>query len=95
MVFKPNKEQNEEQILKEENKKIIETIEKNKEEKKSCFIVTDKDFMVKRAGRNLPWLNCMGYSRLNVHDLYYSHNLIVTEDAVVGLDKMLSDKESV
>ncbi len=74
---------------------IVNVLSKNKEEKKSCFIVTDKDFMVKRAGRNLPWLNCMGYSRLNVHDLYYSHNLIVTEDAVVGLDKMLSDKESV
>ncbi len=38
LVFKPDKEQNEEQVLKEEDKKIIETIEKNKEEKNEIEI---------------------------------------------------------
>ena len=72
---------------------IVNVLLKNKENKKSSFIVTDKDFMRKRAGKNLPWLNCMSYLRLNVHDLYYSPTVLITEDAVTELNKMLINKE--
>jgi len=68
---------------------IVSLFLKDKENKKSSFIVTDKDFMLKRAGRNLSWLKCMSYMRLNVHDLYYSPTVLITEDAITELNKLL------
>lgn len=68
---------------------IIDILLKEKENKKASFIVTDKDIMVKRAARNLKLLKCMSYLRLNVHDLYYSDTIIITEDSILELEKML------
>ena len=68
---------------------IVDILLKEKENKKASFIVTDKDIMVKRAARNLKLLKCMSYLRLNVHDLYYSDTIIITEDSILELEKML------
>jgi Mg-chelatase subunit ChlI len=86
----------------EGNLKVIENLEikdgKTKElymvvkpvllEEKSVLVVTDKesDLMVKRAARNIKWLRCMSYNRMNVHDLYYAKNILLTEDAAGELN---------
>ncbi|OHD14108.1 MAG: 50S ribosomal protein L4 [Spirochaetes bacterium GWD1_27_9] len=56
---------------------------------KSAFIVTDKDALLKRAGRNVSWLKCLSYSRLNVCDLFYATNLLITEESIMNLNSML------
>ena len=44
----------------------------------------DKDSirMLKRAGRNIPWLSFLSATRLRVHDLFYGRRVFVLETAV-------------
>lgn len=93
--------------LKEGNLKIIEnfTLDSGKTKdfkaifspilnsEKSSFIITDDDksIKIKRAGRNLPWLNFLSFKRMNAHALYYSKNIILTEEAVLGINELLKD----
>lgn len=53
---------------------------------------SEADKIIKKSGNNISWLNCLSYKRLNVHDIFYSKKTIITEEAVVNLDKMLSKK---
>ena len=58
-------------------------------EEKSSLILTNSDstLFIKRAGRNLPWLRCLSFNRMNAHTLYYSKNIVIAEDAVNELNK--------
>ena len=58
-------------------------------EEKSSLILTNSDstLLIKRAGRNLPWLRCLSFNRMNAHTLYYSKNIVIAEDAVNELNK--------
>jgi large subunit ribosomal protein L4 len=38
--------------------------------------------MLKRAGRNIPWLSFLSATRLRVHDLFYGRRVFVLETAV-------------
>ncbi len=63
---------------------------------KTSFILTDKDTLLKRASKNLPWVVHLTYSRLNMHDLFYSKKILITESAVMGLNDMfLKTKKAV
>ncbi len=55
---------------------------------KTTIIVagTEKDLLIKRAGRNLPKVKCLSYNRLSAHTLYYSEKLVITEEAAKLLD---------
>ena len=57
-------------------------------DEKSALILTNNDntILIKRAGRNLPWLNCLSFNKLSAHALYYSKNIAITEDAVNELN---------
>ena len=68
-----------------EIKVIFSPIFKNE---KSALILANNDnaALIKRAGRNLPWLNCLSFNRLSAHALYYSKNIVITEDAVNELN---------
>jgi large subunit ribosomal protein L4 len=78
--------------VKEGKTKELLTVLKNlkKYSEKISLIVTDKDELVKRSGRNLPLVNCLSFSRLNVHDLYYSESILITEESIMGLNTLLS-----
>ena len=69
LVFKPDKEQNEEQILKEENKKIIETIEKNKEEKNEIEIKEENSNISQESIINKPKEEISNIPQENIIDL--------------------------
>jgi len=51
------------------------------------LINNDDSIMIKRAGKNLPWLSCLSFNRMDAHTLYYSKNLVITEDAANELNK--------
>jgi len=57
-------------------------------EKKSSLILSDGDssLMIKRAGRNLPWIRCLSFNRMDAHTIFYSNELVLTVDAVEGLN---------
>lgn len=56
-------------------------------ETKTVLILGDDDPMVKRAGRNIPWLTMLSYNRLRAHDLFYGRKVVVTESAAKQLNE--------
>jgi large subunit ribosomal protein L4 len=59
---------------------------------RTVVILKDDDAMVKRAGRNIPWLHFLSYNRLRAHDLFYGRTVIVMESAVRNLNDFYADK---
>lgn len=59
---------------------------------RTVVILKDDDAMVKRAGRNIPWLHFLSFNRLRAHDLFYGRTVLVMESAVKGLNEFYADK---
>ncbi len=56
-------------------------------QERTVVILKDDDAMVKRAGRNIPWLTFLSYNRLRAHDLFYGKNVLVMESAAGKLNE--------
>jgi large subunit ribosomal protein L4 len=54
---------------------------------RTVLILGDDDPMIKRAGRNIPWLSSLSYNRLRAHDLFYGRKIVVTESAAKKLNE--------
>jgi len=61
-------------------------------DERTVVILKDDDAMVKRAGRNIPWLHFLSFNRLRAHDLFYGRTVIVMESAVKSLNEFYADK---
>ena len=59
---------------------------------RTVVVLKDDDAMVKRAGRNIPWLTVLSYNRLRAHDLFYGRKLVVLETAVKNLNEFYASK---
>jgi len=59
---------------------------------RTVVILKDDDALVKRAGRNIPWLHFLSFNRLRAHDLFYGRTVLVMESAVKGLNEFYADK---
>lgn len=59
---------------------------------RTVLILKEDDAMVKRAGRNLPWLSFLKYDRLRAHDLFYGRKVLVLESAAAALGEFYADK---
>lgn len=59
---------------------------------RAVLVVAGNDEMVKRAGRNIPWLTCLSFQRLRAHDLFYGKKLVMTESAALGLNEFYGAK---
>lgn len=64
--------------------------------KKSVLVVGDSesDLLVKRAARNISWLKCLSYKRLNVHSLFYSDNIVISEDVAKELNAFYENNKA-
>lgn len=58
---------------------------------RAVLIIRDEDQMVKRAGRNIPWLKSLSYNRLRAHDLFYAKQVVVLESAALKLNEFYGD----
>ncbi|MCL2791753.1 MAG: 50S ribosomal protein L4 [Spirochaetaceae bacterium] len=56
----------------------------NKE--RTVLILKDNDSIIKRAGKNIPWLSFLSYDRLRAHDLFYGKNILLMESAALKLN---------
>ncbi len=56
-------------------------------QERTVVILKDDDAMIKRAGRNIPWLTFLSYNRLRAHDLFYGKNVLVMESAAGKLNE--------
>jgi large subunit ribosomal protein L4 len=62
-------------------------------EARTVLILGDDDAMIKRAGRNIPWLSYLSYNRLRAHDLFYGQKVVVTESAAQKLNEFYGGEE--
>ncbi|MBN1410486.1 MAG: 50S ribosomal protein L4 [Spirochaetales bacterium] len=49
---------------------------------RSVFIVSEDAAMLRRAGGNIPWLNLLSFSRLNVHEIFYGQAILIQESTL-------------
>lgn len=61
-------------------------------EEKTVLILKDDDANLKRAARNIPWVRFLTFNRLRAHDLFYTKNLVVMEEAAVNLGAFYAGK---
>ena len=54
-------------------------------EEKTVLILKDDDANLKRAARNIPWVRFLTFNRLRAHDLFYTKNLVIMEEAAQNL----------
>jgi large subunit ribosomal protein L4 len=59
---------------------------------RTVIVLKDDDEMIKRAGRNIPWLSFLSFNRLRAHDLFYGRNVFVLESAAKNLNDFYADK---
>jgi large subunit ribosomal protein L4 len=55
--------------------------------RKVLFVANGRDEFTRRAGRNIPWLMYYDAGLLNVKDLYYASQLVMTQGAVQLLNE--------
>jgi large subunit ribosomal protein L4 len=55
-------------------------------DERTVMVLKDNDELVKRAGKNIPWLTFLSYNRLRAHDLYYGRRVIMLETAAKNLN---------
>lgn len=61
-------------------------------EERTAFVVDDGETMLRRAGRNLPWLQFLSYRRLSAHELFYRTKLLMTESAAKKLNEFYAGR---
>jgi len=67
-------------------KDLIRVLKNLVPDERTVLILKDSDVMVKRAGRNIPWLGFLSFDRLRAHDLFYCKHLVVMETAIGKLN---------
>jgi len=86
--------------MKQEQLKVVEdfTVETGKtrdlagllsnltKDESTVIILKDDDKMLRRAGKNIPWLKFLTYNRLSAHTLFYGKNVLVLETAAGNLN---------
>ncbi|MFP4113765.1 MAG: 50S ribosomal protein L4 [Spirochaetota bacterium] len=63
------------------------------EQVRTVLVLADDDAMIKRAGRNIPWLKYLSFNRLRAHDLFYGQKVVVTESAARKLNEFYGGEE--
>lgn len=61
-------------------------------QERTVIILKDDDQMIKRAGKNIPWVRFLSFNRLRAHDLFYGKNILVMEGAAESLNEFYGSK---
>ncbi|MCF7928158.1 MAG: 50S ribosomal protein L4 [Spirochaetales bacterium] len=62
------------------------------EPERTLLVLQEDDQMLRRAGRNIPWLRIMTFNRLRVHDLFYAKHVLVQESAASALNEFYDEE---
>lgn len=60
-------------------------------EERTVLILKEDDSLLRRAGRNIPWLKFLTYNRLKAHELFYGKKVLVQEGAVAKLNEFYGE----
>ncbi|MDA3950303.1 MAG: 50S ribosomal protein L4 [Spirochaeta sp.] len=61
--------------------------------KKVVLVTAKDDVLLKRAARNIPWLQFLNWNRLRAHDLFYAQKIVVMESAAQQLSGHTTEGE--
>lgn len=61
---------------------------------KVVLVTASDDPMLKRAARNVPWLQFLNWNRLRAHDLFYAKKVIVMESAAKAIGEHVAGGEA-
>jgi len=67
-------------------KDLVTALKNLAADERTVVVLKDNDAMVRRAGRNVPWLSLLSFNRLQAHDLFYCRKLLVLETAASKLN---------
>jgi large subunit ribosomal protein L4 len=70
-------------------KDLVAAVAKLASGERTVIVLGGEDALIRRAGRNLPWLSFLAWNRLAAHDLFYARRLLVLEGAVGKLNDLL------
>ncbi len=68
-------------------KDLVTALKNLTTQERTVVVLKDNDVMLRRAGRNVPWLSFLAYNRLAARDLLYCHKLLVLETAAKNLNE--------
>ena len=57
------------------------------DQERTLIIIRDEDAMIRRAGKNIPWVRINSYNRLSAHELLYGKHVLVLETAAGNLNE--------
>jgi len=69
---------------------LVSVLKNLVKDERTVVVLHEDDAMLKRAGRNIPWLKVQAYNRLSAHEIFYSRNLVMTESAATLLNDFYS-----
>jgi len=72
-------------------KALLEAVAKLASGERTVIVLGGEDVLIRRAGRNVPWLAFLAWNRLAAHELFYARRLLVLEGAVGKLNALLAD----
>jgi large subunit ribosomal protein L4 len=67
-------------------KDLVTMLKNLSSSERTVVILKDDDAMIRRAGRNVPWLSFLSFNRLEAHDLFYCRKLLLLETAATKLN---------
>ncbi len=68
-------------------KDLVTALARHATGERTVIILKDDDAMLRRAGRNVPWLSFLSFNRLEAHDLFYARRLVLLETAALKLNE--------
>ena len=74
-------------------KDIVSILNNLVKKERTVLILKDNDNIIKRAGKNIPWLSFLSYDRLRTHDLFYGKNILLMESAALKLNDFYGNKQ--
>ncbi len=60
---------------------------------RTVLVLQDDDKMLRRAGKNIPWLHMLAYNRLSAHTLFYGKKIVMLESAAKKLNDFYGEKQ--
>jgi len=73
-------------------KDLVTALKALSAQERTVVVLKDNDAMVRRAGRNVPWLSLLSFNRLQAHDLFYCKRLLVLETAASKLNDFYAER---
>ena len=67
-------------------KDLVTKLSRLADKERTVVVLKDNDALLRRAGRNVPWLSVLSFNRLEAHDLFYCRRLLLLEGAATKLN---------